>query len=280
MNLNLYNLNPKYIYLNANSQRSELSKELKNKPGIYLWYNKVSNNFYVGSAKDLNNRLARYYRPSELIRVKSSLIYRALMLYGHTNFSLIILETCSIKDLIEREQYYLNLFTPMYNILKFAASSKPGGACPPGYPPEGKVYEYFDKSRLLMSPEEPALFGYRPPGGRSKIKKDPFIIKHILKLASPPGNTFVCAPPGGADKRRTKMSEEFRKLRSELTKGSLNPNFGKGNKVKAFDKELNTFKVYSSVSNCAKSHNTTRSSIRYSIKNYTLYKGRYYFKYV
>lgn len=253
MNLNLYYLNPKYIYLNANSQRSELSKELKNKPGIYLWYNKVSNNFYVGSAKDLNNRLARYYRPSELIRVKSSLIHRALMLYGHINFSLIILETCSIKDLIERERYYLNLFIPTYNIFKFVASFK--------------IYEYSDESRLLISSEGPAPSGNRSPVGRSKIKKEDLsTIKHILKLAD--------------NKRKTKISEEFRKLRSELTKGSLNPNFGKGNKVKAFDIKLYTFKVYSSVSDCAKSYNTTRSSIRYSIKNYTLYKGRYYFEYV
>src|SRR4051812_25033562 len=51
------------------------------------------------------------------------LINKAILKYGRVNFSLEIIEYCSNKDLIKREQYYLDLLKPEYNILKLAGSS-------------------------------------------------------------------------------------------------------------------------------------------------------------
>ncbi|KAI9491210.1 hypothetical protein BDB00DRAFT_767486, partial [Zychaea mexicana] len=79
---------------------------------------------YISSAKDLSNRLARYYRPSELIRIKGSLIHRALLKYDYENFSIYILKTYNSSELIIREQNYINLLKPIYNIFKFAHSSQ------------------------------------------------------------------------------------------------------------------------------------------------------------
>lgn len=50
-------------------------------------------------------------------------IYKALLKYGHSNFSLSILEYCEPDKCIEREQYYIDLFKPEYNILQTAGSS-------------------------------------------------------------------------------------------------------------------------------------------------------------
>jgi group I intron endonuclease len=50
-------------------------------------------------------------------------IHNALVKYGYSNFSLEILEYSNIKDIIEREQYYLNILKPEYNILQIAGSS-------------------------------------------------------------------------------------------------------------------------------------------------------------
>ena len=50
------------------------------------------------------------------------LICRALLKYGYSNFSLEILEYCKPDNVIEREQYYLDLLKPEYNILKTAGS--------------------------------------------------------------------------------------------------------------------------------------------------------------
>jgi group I intron endonuclease len=51
------------------------------------------------------------------------IIYKALLAHGFENFTLEILEYCDLSVLIEREQYYLDLLKPEYNILKFAGSS-------------------------------------------------------------------------------------------------------------------------------------------------------------
>lgn len=52
-------------------------------------------------------------------KIKGSIvIYRALLKYGHSSFSLDILEYCESSVLIVREQYYINLLKPEYNIKK------------------------------------------------------------------------------------------------------------------------------------------------------------------
>ncbi len=48
---------------------------------------------------------------------------RALLKYGHSNFKLEILEYCEPANAVNREQYYINLLKPDYNILKIAGSS-------------------------------------------------------------------------------------------------------------------------------------------------------------
>lgn len=50
-------------------------------------------------------------------------IDKALLKYGYSNFQLDILEYCEGSNLIEREQYYLDLLKPEYNILLIAGSS-------------------------------------------------------------------------------------------------------------------------------------------------------------
>jgi group I intron endonuclease len=50
-------------------------------------------------------------------------IYKALLKYGYANFSLEILEYCEPSKCVEREQYYLDLLKPEYNILPTAGSS-------------------------------------------------------------------------------------------------------------------------------------------------------------
>jgi group I intron endonuclease len=46
------------------------------------------------------------------------------MKYGHTSFSLAILEYCSASLLNDREQYLIDLLQPKYNILRTVKSSK------------------------------------------------------------------------------------------------------------------------------------------------------------
>ncbi len=51
------------------------------------------------------------------------LINKALLKYGYSNFKLEIFEYCDKADTLKREQYYLDLIKPNYNILKLAGSA-------------------------------------------------------------------------------------------------------------------------------------------------------------
>lgn len=65
---------------------------------------------------DLTKRFYVYYNANLLMRDDSMIIYKALLKYGYSNFSLKILEYCEPSKCIDREQYYLDLLKPEYNI--------------------------------------------------------------------------------------------------------------------------------------------------------------------
>jgi group I intron endonuclease len=58
-----------------------------------------------------------------LIGIRNSYIHNALLKHGYSNFSLYILEYCEKNNVLVREQYYIDLLVPEYNILKTAGSS-------------------------------------------------------------------------------------------------------------------------------------------------------------
>jgi len=109
-------LNPAVCYTNADIQKVQILSENSKKSGIYLWIKKEKK--YVGSAKDLRKRLYCYFNIKYLERNQSMYINRALLKYGYSNFSLMILEYCDPKDLLKREKYYMGSLEPEYNISK------------------------------------------------------------------------------------------------------------------------------------------------------------------
>lgn len=50
-------------------------------------------------------------------------IYKAILKYGYAKFKLDILEYCDTNNLLLREQYYIDLLKPEYNILSKAGSN-------------------------------------------------------------------------------------------------------------------------------------------------------------
>ena len=82
----------------------------------------INRKTYVGSSVDLKRRFYQYYSLHTL-ETSNMIIYKAILKYGYSNFSLYILEYCDESILIEREQYYLDLFKPEYNSLKIAGNT-------------------------------------------------------------------------------------------------------------------------------------------------------------
>jgi len=113
---------PAMTYPNADLQKKQIMLDNKGKAGIYRWINKENGKTYVGSAINLSTRLYVYYSLKRLINSKMA-IYHALLKYGYSGFSLEILEYCEPWDVLRREQHYLDLLKPEYNIHPTAGSS-------------------------------------------------------------------------------------------------------------------------------------------------------------
>jgi len=185
-NLSNINNNIKFIplvtYTNAEEYKSIILSENKRKSGIYRLNNLVTGKSYVGSSKDLNNRLRAYYSTSNMERIvkkEKSIIYKAILKYGHSKFSLDILEYCEPNILISREQYYIDLLTPEYNILKIAGSrlghklsektKKILSISNRGKKHTIKKIKFSLKSKVNIQPETRLKISLRCPGVRVKI---------------------------------------------------------------------------------------------------------------
>jgi hypothetical protein len=104
----------------SKGQQYLIKSKYKNKPVIYLWQNKINGRCYVGSSKNLFNRLSNYFDNYYLNKVKDKMIIcSALLRYGHTNFILYVLEVLphdDIPKILYREDYFVKLVKPSYNI--------------------------------------------------------------------------------------------------------------------------------------------------------------------
>jgi group I intron endonuclease len=124
------NLNSIYSYENLHLEetRKNILKDTKGLSGIYLILNKISLDFYIGSAST-NRFFARF--SNHLIYFKGSkLIKNAVQKYKLENFSFIIIELFpeivnreNNKKLLDLEDFYLKTLLPNYNILTEAGSS-------------------------------------------------------------------------------------------------------------------------------------------------------------
>jgi GH15 family glucan-1,4-alpha-glucosidase len=111
---------PIITYNNVDTNKCTILEENKGKSGVYRLINNFNNKSYIGSSTYLSNEFNNYYYLNSLtLQVKGSIIIsRALLKYGYKNFSLDILEYCESNMLIKREQYYIDLLKPEYNILR------------------------------------------------------------------------------------------------------------------------------------------------------------------
>jgi hypothetical protein len=79
-----------YTELHLNVTRDKMSKEIKNKQGIYMVLNLVTENYYIGSAST-NKFMSRFTR--HLIYLSGSkLVKNSILKYSLPNFAFIILE--------------------------------------------------------------------------------------------------------------------------------------------------------------------------------------------
>ena len=118
-------IKPLIIYNNSLLNKVNALADNIGKSVIYRWVHKINNKSYVGSSNNLNRRLKEYYSINNIkIRVLTgnSRIYRVLLKDGYESFNLEILEYCD-KNIRVREQYYIDIIKPEYNMRKACRSS-------------------------------------------------------------------------------------------------------------------------------------------------------------
>ena len=83
--------------------------------GIYKITNTITNDFYIGSSKNVKHRWANHKCPSRWKNYPNSQLYKDMKKYGVENFEFEILAEVEPEELKETEQEFIETLKPTYN---------------------------------------------------------------------------------------------------------------------------------------------------------------------
>lgn len=84
--------------------------------GIYRIVNKVNGKCYIGSTKNLHHRWSVHKHRLSLNQHHSIILQRAWNKYGQINFKIELIEVVSPKNLLQKEQEFIDKLKPAYNV--------------------------------------------------------------------------------------------------------------------------------------------------------------------
>ena len=123
-------LNPVFLYENVHLEetRKKILKDTKGLTGIYLVLNKITLDYYIGSAS--TGKIYTRFSNHLIHKTGSKIVKLAVIKYDLFNFAFIVLELfphiitrINNKDLLNLEDFYLKSLLPNYNILTEAGST-------------------------------------------------------------------------------------------------------------------------------------------------------------
>jgi len=212
------------------------------KPGLGERVNTLNNNTYVGSGLNLSKRVGNYYNKSELKRNPRP-IHAALLKYGYENFNLEILEYCKADELIVREQYYLDLLIPEYNVLTSA----------------------YSLLGFKHSPENIAKFKLKKI---SQEHKDILSLTHLGKVVSQETKDKLSLATTNYKKNNPLSSEALANIRAKTLARE-------GVSVSILNTQTNEVKSFSTLTEAGQYLDVKRQAIRNAINRGSLVKGLY-----
>ena len=124
------NIKPVFTFENLDSHeiREKVCKEIKHISGIYMILNKVTLDYYIGSAS--TNRMYSRFTKHMIYLTGSKIVKLAIKKYNLSNFAFLVLEIFpemvtqkNNKQLLDLEDFYLKSLLPNYNILTEAGNS-------------------------------------------------------------------------------------------------------------------------------------------------------------
>ena len=172
-----------------------------------------------------------------------------ISIYSHSSFSLEILEFCDPSELLIREQYYIDLLKPEYNILQIAGSSF------------GRLPNEETKMKISNLLKGRSL---------SEVTKQKMSESRTGKKFSEETKKIL------SELQKGKTSPFKGKQHSEETKQKMSVAID--SKVEVLNIETNETTIYSSNYKAAKALDCSECTVRNYIKNQNLYKGKYFLK--
>jgi hypothetical protein len=196
------------------------------------------------------------------------IINKALLKHGYSKFKLEILEYCNPKEVAKREQYYIDVFTPEYNVLKTAYSSL-------GYKHTKESLIKINKNLAILNKSK--SISVKVTNLETNVSQEYTSLTDAAKSLNTNKTTLIKYILS------SKPLKGIYKLESNLSISKFDSNYlnhPNSIKIEVTDLELNTINSYTSVHSAARTlgigHNTISN---YFKRNQTRpYKGRYIFK--
>lgn len=236
------NLIPAVVYLDAHLNKPIVLKDTKNKAGVYRWVNKINGNTYIGSSVDLGRRFRVYYDYSYLstrINKSKSRIYSAILKYSYSNFQLEILEYCTKENAISREQYYIDLLKPEYNLNPTAGSRL------------GIIHSEDSRIKMSISAQ-----------GRKHTKETKNLISLATKGINNPNFGKITSEETKALITLARLGKSHL---SESIKAKMSEE--RGTAIRVIDLKTNEITVYTSITKAAKAMGVTQPPLSRRVKN-------------
>lgn len=190
---------------------------------------------------DLGRRFRVYYDFSFLsvrIQKSKSRIYSAILKHGYSNFQLEILEYCTKENAVGREQYYIDLLNPEYNLNLIAGSRF------------GSTHTEETKKKMSNSAK-----------GRKLTEQT----KNLLSLANKGINNPNFGKTHSAEtKALISLARLGKSILSESIKDKMSAD--SGTMVRVLDLKTNELSVYTSITRAAKAMGVTQPPLSKRLK--------------
>ena len=244
--------------------------ENKRKIGIYRWVNRDTKQSYIGSTLNLGQIL--YTLDSNSIADDQQVLYLAMRKYDLTSFNLQILAHCSKEELAEKEQYYLDLYQPEYNIFKVNSEEQPITVNPLSQLPISMIeFNTFNQQLVLFKPPRQSLMISNSFPNLSLIAWE---VKPVYLLIRE-----IPAPVAKVRTKKTWTLSEATRLKQSLAQQKRTKHPKPGFAEQVLDLSNNTTTVYSSIREASRALNILEQTISIYLKrNQTKpHKKRYVF---
>lgn len=99
---------------------------ISNQGGVYKITNRINKKIYIGSTSDLNKRKRVHFNTLNKNTHRNKHLQNSFNKYGEENFTFEVIEVCDKTYLLEREQYYIDLFNSYNPKIGYNIVSKAG----------------------------------------------------------------------------------------------------------------------------------------------------------